>query len=151
MSTLILKMWNLSTQVKNPQFLPNPYETWRKYSPHEVIIFPKFHTNWVKIVFFTWALRFQNRLSYKVTTLSQNFRHRNWNLQSTIALLSYTVKRLSCPRQQQQSGTNHDVAIFCAKTNEGQVQLRQSALHTISLMTHWWVNWDLENEFTGDH
>ena len=101
--------------------------------------------------FFTWALRFQNRLSYKITTLSQNFRHRNWNLQSTIALLSYTVKRLSCPRQQQQSGTNHDVAIFCAKTNEGQVQLRQSALHTISLMTHWWVNWDLENEFTGDH
>ena len=52
LSTLILKMWNLSTQVKNPQFLPNPYETWRKYSPHEVIIFPKFHKNWEKIVDF---------------------------------------------------------------------------------------------------
>ena len=52
LSTLILKMWNLSTQVKNPQFLPNPYETWRKYSPHEVIIFPKFHKDWEKIVDF---------------------------------------------------------------------------------------------------
>ena len=32
--------------------MPNPYETWRKYSPHEVIIFPKFHKNWEKIVDF---------------------------------------------------------------------------------------------------
>ena len=60
LSTLILKMWNLSTQVKNPQFLPNPYETWRKYSPHEVIIFPKFHKNWAKIVdFLLWHSDFR--------------------------------------------------------------------------------------------
>ena len=32
--------------------MPNPYETWRKYSPHEVIIFPKFHKDWEKIVDF---------------------------------------------------------------------------------------------------
>ena len=30
----------------------NPYETWEKYSPYEVIIFPKFHNNWAKIVVF---------------------------------------------------------------------------------------------------
>ena len=59
----------MSAQVKNPQFIPNPYETWVKYSPLEVIIFPKFHKNWAKIVdFFTWALRFQNHLSYEITT-----------------------------------------------------------------------------------
>ena len=40
-------MRNLSAQVKNPQFLPNPYETCGKYSPN---IFPKFHENWAKIV-----------------------------------------------------------------------------------------------------
>ena len=115
--------------------MPNPYEIWGKYSPHEVIIFPKFHKKWAKIVdfllghsnfriafltklrlwwhslsnkyvmyqilsqflwnlgkiitswgeyfpkvseglvkhcgFFTWALRFQNRISYKITTLSK--------------------------------------------------------------------------------
>ena len=50
--------------------MPNPYETWGKYSPHEVIIFPKFHKNWAKIVdFLTWAIRFQNRLSYNTMTL----------------------------------------------------------------------------------
>ena len=39
--------------------------------PHEVIIFPKFHKNWAKIVdFFTLALRFQNCLSWKITTLT---------------------------------------------------------------------------------
>ena len=32
--------------------MPNPYETWGKYSPQEVIIFPKFHKNWAKIVDF---------------------------------------------------------------------------------------------------
>ena len=32
--------------------MPDPYETWKKYSPHEVIIFPKFHKNWAKIVDF---------------------------------------------------------------------------------------------------
>ena len=37
---------------KNPQYLPNPHETWEKHSPHEVIIFPKFHKNWAKIVHF---------------------------------------------------------------------------------------------------
>ena len=44
--------WNLSAQVKNPQVLPNPYETWGKYTTHEVIIFPKFQRNWAKIVDF---------------------------------------------------------------------------------------------------
>ena len=44
-----LKEWPL---VKNSQFLPNPHENWVKYSPFEVIIFPKFHKNWAKIVDF---------------------------------------------------------------------------------------------------
>ena len=38
--------------MKNTPFLPNPYETWGKYSPHEAIIFPKFHKNWAKILNF---------------------------------------------------------------------------------------------------
>ena len=42
----------MSAQVKNPQLLPNPYETWEKYSPQEVIIFPKFQKDWAKIVDF---------------------------------------------------------------------------------------------------
>ena len=42
----------LASRAKNPQFLPNPYETWGKYSPYEVIILPKFHKNWAKIVDF---------------------------------------------------------------------------------------------------
>ena len=42
----------MSAQVKNPQYLPNPYETWGKYSPHKVIFFPKLHKNWAKIVDF---------------------------------------------------------------------------------------------------
>ena len=33
-------------------------------------IFPKFHKDWAKNCgLFTWALRFQNRLSNKITTL----------------------------------------------------------------------------------
>ena len=32
--------------------MPNPYETWGKYSPYDVIIFLKFHKNWAKIVDF---------------------------------------------------------------------------------------------------
>ena len=42
----------MSAQVKNPQVFPNPYETWEKYSSLEVIILPKFHKNWAKIVDF---------------------------------------------------------------------------------------------------
>ena len=38
--------------MKNPQFFLNFYETWGKYSPLEVIMFPKFHNNWAKIVDF---------------------------------------------------------------------------------------------------
>ena len=54
------QFWNLSAQVKNPQSLPNPYDTWGKYSPHEVIIFPKFHKNWAKIVgFLLWHSDFK--------------------------------------------------------------------------------------------
>ena len=61
----------MSALDKNPQFLPNPYKTWGKYSPHEKTIFPKFYKNWAKIVdFLNWALRFQNRLSDKIPTLS---------------------------------------------------------------------------------
>ena len=45
------EFWFLSAS-KNPQFLPNPYETSEKYLPLEVIIFPKFHKNWAKIVDF---------------------------------------------------------------------------------------------------
>ena len=32
--------------------MPNPNETWGKYSPHEVIIFLKFDKHWAKIVDF---------------------------------------------------------------------------------------------------
>ena len=39
-------------QSKNPQFLPNSYETWGKKLPHKVNIFPKFHKDWAKIVDF---------------------------------------------------------------------------------------------------
>ena len=38
--------------MKNPQFFPNPYETWGKYSSDEVIILTKFHKNWAKIADF---------------------------------------------------------------------------------------------------
>ena len=49
---------------KKSTIFPNHYETWGKYSPHEVIIIPKFPKNWAKIVDF--LPRFQNRLSYKL-------------------------------------------------------------------------------------
>ena len=39
-------------KIKNPQFLSYPHETWQKYSPHEVIIFTKFHEDRTKIVDF---------------------------------------------------------------------------------------------------
>ena len=36
-------------------------------------IFPKFHKDWAKTVdFFSWAHRFQNCLSYRITTLKQD-------------------------------------------------------------------------------
>ena len=35
--------------IKNPQFLPNLYETWSKYWPHQMIILTKFHNDWAKI------------------------------------------------------------------------------------------------------
>ena len=58
------------------KFLPNPSETRGKYLPFEAIIFPKFHKNWAKNCrFFTWALRFQNCLSYKISTLCRNRCH----------------------------------------------------------------------------
>ena len=30
--------------------MPNSYETWEKWLPHELSIFPKFHRDWAKIV-----------------------------------------------------------------------------------------------------
>ena len=38
--------------IKNPQFLPNDYETWSKLSTREYLILTKFHNHWVKIVDF---------------------------------------------------------------------------------------------------
>ena len=38
--------------LKNPQFLPNLYETWSKWLPGKVSILTKSHTNWAKIVDF---------------------------------------------------------------------------------------------------
>ena len=37
---------------KNPQFLPNHYETLSKWGPHENLILAKFRNYWVKIVDF---------------------------------------------------------------------------------------------------
>ena len=39
-------------QAKHPQSLPNSYETWGKYLPHKVSIFPMFYKDWAKIVDF---------------------------------------------------------------------------------------------------
>ena len=36
--------------LKNPQFLPNDYETRSKLSTHEYLILTKFYNHWVKIV-----------------------------------------------------------------------------------------------------
>ena len=36
--------------LKNPQFLPNDYETLSKLSTHEYLILTEFHNRWVKIV-----------------------------------------------------------------------------------------------------
>ena len=52
MNLLISRAALATPAAKNPQFLPNPYETWGKYSPYEVIIFPKFNKNWAKILDF---------------------------------------------------------------------------------------------------
>ena len=38
--------------LKNPQFLPNHYETLSKAGTHEDHILTKFHKDWVKIVEF---------------------------------------------------------------------------------------------------
>ena len=38
--------------LKNPQFLPNHYETLSKCGPHEYLILTKFPNDWVKIVDF---------------------------------------------------------------------------------------------------
>ena len=38
--------------IKNPQFLPNFFETWLKRSSHGLVILTKFHYDWVKIVDF---------------------------------------------------------------------------------------------------
>ena len=38
--------------IKNPQFLPNIFETWSKGLPHELVILNKSQRNWVKIVDF---------------------------------------------------------------------------------------------------
>ena len=62
--SLISKVWEKTGHVqklasnKNPQFLSNPYETWWKWLPHEVIIFTKFHKDWTKIVDFLLMANF---------------------------------------------------------------------------------------------
>ena len=38
--------------LKNPQFLPNEYETRLKLSTHEYFILTVFHNHWAKIVDF---------------------------------------------------------------------------------------------------
>ena len=38
--------------IKNPQFLPNFYDTLSKCPTHELVILAKCHKNWVKIVDF---------------------------------------------------------------------------------------------------
>ena len=38
--------------LKNPQFLPNHYETWSKLDTQELLILAKFHNDWLKIVDF---------------------------------------------------------------------------------------------------
>ena len=38
--------------LKNPQFLPNHFETLSKYATQELLILAKFHDDWVKIVDF---------------------------------------------------------------------------------------------------
>ena len=42
--------------LKNPQFLPNYYETWSKCPTIELVILTKFDNNWVKIVDFYYDL-----------------------------------------------------------------------------------------------
>ena len=38
--------------IKNPQFLPNPSDTQAILPAHELVIFTKFHENWIEIVDF---------------------------------------------------------------------------------------------------
>ena len=44
--------------LKNPQFLPNLYETWSKLPPGEGSILTESHTNWAKIVDFSIKAHF---------------------------------------------------------------------------------------------
>ena len=44
--------------IKNPQFLSYPHETRRKWLPHKVIIFTKFHEGRIKIVDFLLMANF---------------------------------------------------------------------------------------------
>ena len=56
---------------KNLQFLPNPYETWWKWSPHGLIIFTKFHEDWAKVVdFFNNEQKSKVLLSYEKYALA---------------------------------------------------------------------------------
>ena len=44
--------------LKNPQFLPNHYETLSKWGTHEYLIWTKFRNDWVKIVDFLIKAKF---------------------------------------------------------------------------------------------
>ena len=60
---------------KNPQFLPNQADIQAILSTHELVIFTKFHNNWMKIVDFYYQPIFGpvnflfNRLQYDTDTL----------------------------------------------------------------------------------
>ena len=65
--------------------MPNPYETWGKYSPGEVVIFPKYHKNWAKIVYFLvghsdFKISFLIKLRlYLSDKLRRYYRTRTWS------------------------------------------------------------------------
>ena len=56
---ILLQGWarkSLHSIIKNPQFLPNQADIQAILPTHELIIFTKFHTDWVKIVYFLFQL-----------------------------------------------------------------------------------------------
>ena len=59
-----IDMWPINMLLlKNPQFLPNFFESWSKWPTHEVVILTKSQINWVKIVDFLNNSMFMGHMS----------------------------------------------------------------------------------------
>ena len=88
----MLKNWLL---IKDPRFLSNAYETWRKRLSREAIIFTKFNDDWTKILdflllanFWMFAVFFTQTLDFfwdaiRISKRRQNSSNRSWTRRYT--------------------------------------------------------------------